>query len=763
MARKFDLGKGPFIRTVDEKTNSTFRMMLDVLIALVPIIIFGWIQNGLLPFIKHNITFWAFVKPIANVLTGAFASIVFEGLYFRLFKKVKGFKNVLKETTMSFAVLPGIFLALVLPVTAPLWMIVLGCFIANIVFKMLFGGFGHNIFNPALIAYVFLTLAFAGSLNKGYSEFLDLTNVAGSTPLSNFANTFNGEFGVINKELIVGPYGNLWSFFFGTNSGALGETSAFLCILAFIYLSARKVINWYVPTIYVGTVFVITLLIGFVNGYGLWFPVFNILSGGLLFGAVFMATEPVTTPRNPIAKVIYSFGLGVLTVLLRLVGSLPEGVGTSILFMCLFTPLLDRFASKLRANRANWKTIVTLVVIILLIFGIGGYTVLKCKSIEDNRPDEIVKPIYEYEVESVEQDSKDLEKLNVTITKDTNKYNAVFKVKDKKVSYVSGLDIEDETKLNEISNEILNNYLFKNGYIESDLNSELVIIIKGHNDLITAKLAYSGNKITSFEILEHNESVPWSDPVKEAMETIPGKLVEAGKDYEKVENIASATVSSTALKNIYGIAYKYVSSKVVIESDDDSKLTIIGQGNNGPIKAALSYDANYNITLFEILEHNESVPWSDPVKEAMETIPGKLVEAGKNYESVENIASATVSTNALKNIYGAAYNYLNEKTIIVSDENNELIITTRGHNALIKAKLTYDANYNITLFEILEHNESVPWSDPVKEAMETIPGKLVEAGKNYESVENIASATVSSLALKKIYRTAYNYLTGGNE
>ena len=165
----------------------------------------------------------------------------------------------------------------------------------------------------------------------------------------------------------------------------MGETSAILCILAFIYLVIRKTISWQVPVIYVGTVFVITLIVGLVNGQGLWYPVFNVLSGGLLFGAVFMATEPVTTPRSPNGKIIFALGLGVLTCLFRLVGSFPEGVATSILFMCLFTPLIDRFAAKLRITKDPWKIAVKYAAIAILFIAIAGYTVFKTSPAQ-NKP-----------------------------------------------------------------------------------------------------------------------------------------------------------------------------------------------------------------------------------------------------------------------------------------------------------------------------------------------------------------------------------------
>lgn len=388
MARKFLLGNAPFLRSTDEKIISTKRMMRDVIIALTPIIIFAWVKNGLLPYLKvEGFSFLNMLWPLIFVLVGGLTSMVLEATYFALFKGSKTFKEVLKEVNQSYALIPGLLLALCLPIYTPLWVLMIGCLFANIVFKMLFGGFGYNIFNPALVAYAVVILAFSSVIpsspttGTNLNPYEDLYLETSATPLTEYTKKdANGNLVNIGADYdkVVKPYGNLGNFFIGTIPGALGETSALLCLVAFIYLLIRKTINWRVPVIYVGTVFLITLIIGLINKQGLWYPTFNILSGGLLFGAVFMATEPVTTPRSPNGKVIFAFGLGVLTVLFRLVGAMSEGVGTSILFMCLFTPLIDSFASKLRINRNAKQVVIKYAVIALLFVAIAGYTIYKC-------------------------------------------------------------------------------------------------------------------------------------------------------------------------------------------------------------------------------------------------------------------------------------------------------------------------------------------------------------------------------------------------
>lgn len=386
MANKFSLGTGPFLRSADEKIITTKRMMMDVVICLIPIILFAWFKNGILPYIKiEEVSFLAMLWPLIFVLVGGLTSIILEAIYFYCFKNIRDFKALLREVHLSYAVIPGLLLALVLPLYTPIWVLMLGCLFANIIFKMLFGGFGYNIFNPALIAYVLIVTAFqfaiptASTSGMYFNPYEDLYLETSVTPLTNYTLKNNKKLVNIGAgyDELVAPYGSLADFAIGTIPGSMGETSAILCILAFIYLTIRKTISWQVPAIYVGTVFAITLVVGLVNGQGLWYPVFNVLSGGLLFGAVFMATEPVTTPRSPNGKIIFAFGLGVLTCLFRLVGQFPEGVATSILFMCLFTPLIDMFAAKTRIMKDQVKVALRYAAIALVFLAIAGYTVIK--------------------------------------------------------------------------------------------------------------------------------------------------------------------------------------------------------------------------------------------------------------------------------------------------------------------------------------------------------------------------------------------------
>ena len=381
MAR-FANGKAPFLRKTDDLTYGTQVIMRDFLIGLIPLILFAWYKNGIKVYVEGNATLLEMFYPIIFIMLGGLISMVIEGLFFIITdKEVRTLKVMMKKLQLSYAMIPGILLAMILPLYTPIWVLIFGCIIATFVTKLLFGGFGYNIFNPALIGYVAIAFTLMGVINKAGgvlngSEVL-IDAIAGATPLSTLSTT-----NLLSYQTLVAPYGSLWNFFIGTIPGALAETSALACIISFVWLSARKVIKWFVPVIYIGTVFGLSWLIGIFNGQaGIWFPTFSILSGGLMFGAVFMATEPVTTPKNPLGKIVFALFLGVFTVLFRFIGQYPEGVATSIIFMNIFTMPIDKWTSVIRTDGVTKKTIVKIIILAILIIAIATYALIKANSI----------------------------------------------------------------------------------------------------------------------------------------------------------------------------------------------------------------------------------------------------------------------------------------------------------------------------------------------------------------------------------------------
>ena len=350
---------GPFIKS-EKDTNDIMRHLM---IALAPIVLFAYIKNGLIPFVKGYTDVIGLFYPLIFIIIGAASTFAFETIYKLIFEKKK-FKDAINN---SYSIFPGLFLGLILPINTPIIILIIAGFVSSIIAKMLFGGFGNNIFNPALVGRLFVISVYALVIGKsgGYLNSYELDTISSGTPLTN-ASLING---IGTYETLVKPYGSLLNFFVGTIPGAVGETSAFLCLLGLIYLTYFKAVKWKIPVTYIATVFAITYIIGEMNDLGIWYPLFQILSGGLMFGAVFMATDPVTSPVTPIGQILYGMFLGILTVIFRFLTPFPEGVLTSILTMNMLVVILDKIGA---IARFNFKiTLIPFIIAWILILGLG--------------------------------------------------------------------------------------------------------------------------------------------------------------------------------------------------------------------------------------------------------------------------------------------------------------------------------------------------------------------------------------------------------
>lgn len=367
---------GPFIRI----KNTTTKMMVNVIIALLPIILFSFYKNGIIPYQKGYTDIFGMLYPLIFIIIGTLSTFIIETVYEVIFNKDK--ISLKKIITSSYAYMPGLFLALILPINTPISVLIVGCFFATIIGKMLFGGFGQNVFNPALIGCLFIMSAYALTItnNGGYLNSYEVDAISSATPLSNLSTIS----GVGTYKEVVEPFGSLWNFFLGTKPGAIGETSALLCLLAFIYLAITKTIKWRIPLIYISTVFLMTFGIGLYNGVGLWYPLFEILSGGLMFGAVFMATDPVTSPVTTKGQIIYALCLGLLTVIFRYLTPYPEGVLTSILTMNMLVFIIDKIGFK---SSFDIKKIIIPLIAIVAIIGTMTFIIADKFNVDETTTD----------------------------------------------------------------------------------------------------------------------------------------------------------------------------------------------------------------------------------------------------------------------------------------------------------------------------------------------------------------------------------------
>ncbi|MDR1914348.1 MAG: RnfABCDGE type electron transport complex subunit D [Clostridiales bacterium] len=291
------------------------KIMRDVLIALTPSAIMAVYYFGL--------------KALGLIVLTVAACVGFEYLYFRLTKR----PNTITDLS---AVVTGVLLAFNLPPTAPFWMAIVGAFVAIVITKQLFGGLGQNFMNPALAARAFLMAAYTPQMASTWTTAspFGFDAVATATPLS-----------IIKEDPgYILSSNDVLNALLGNTAGCIGETCALALIAGGIYLLARKIISWRVPATYIGTVFILSTVLGrngFMTGAG-WY---EILAGGLMMGAFFMATDYATSPVNDWGKIIMGVGCGILTVVIRNYGGYPEGVSYSILIMNLFVPLLDKYCA----------------------------------------------------------------------------------------------------------------------------------------------------------------------------------------------------------------------------------------------------------------------------------------------------------------------------------------------------------------------------------------------------------------------------------
>ena len=319
MANRFFVSPAPHIHS----DFSTTRLMSDVVIALLPALmvsvrVFGW-------------------SVLAVTAVSIASCVLLEFLVQKYL--VKG------PTTVNnlSAVVTGLLLAMNLPANIPLWIVVIGAVVAICVAKLPFGGLGKNIFNPALAARVFLLIAYPVQMTSFPQPTIDgfVDAYSGATPL-----------GAAKGGLIDFASFDVLGMFTGAMGGSFGEVSALALLLGFAYLLMRKVISWHIPVAVLGTMAVFATIVAGVRfeepSMHIMFPLFHLLAGGALLGAIFMATDYVTSPMTTKGMVIYGIGIGVITMCIRLWGAYPEGMSFAILIMNSVVPLINKYVKPKR-------------------------------------------------------------------------------------------------------------------------------------------------------------------------------------------------------------------------------------------------------------------------------------------------------------------------------------------------------------------------------------------------------------------------------
>jgi electron transport complex protein RnfD len=318
MSSLFNISPSPHVHAKETTRN----LMFGVILALMPALFASIFYFG--------------IGAVIVTSTAIISCVVFEYLIQRFILK----KPV--SVTDGSAVVTGLLLAFNLPSNIPVFIVVLGSLVAIGIAKMTFGGLGNNPFNPALVGRVFMLISFPvqmttwpipAGLKTGYAD-----AVTGATPLAVLKE------GIKNGESLADLLEKVPStiqMFLGKMGGSMGEVAALALIIGFGYMLYKKIITWHIPVSVIGSVAIFTTILWLIKPEANADPVFHLLTGGLLLGAIYMATDYVTSPMNPKAMIIYGAGIGILTVIIRVWGAYPEGVSFAILIMNAFVPLMN--------------------------------------------------------------------------------------------------------------------------------------------------------------------------------------------------------------------------------------------------------------------------------------------------------------------------------------------------------------------------------------------------------------------------------------
>ena len=318
MEQKLIVSSSPHIRSKDS-VNSIMR---DVVLALTPATAWGIYKFGMNAFMVVAVAI------IAAMVTEA---------------AIQKMRGVPVTVTDWSAALTGLLLAMNVPASAPWWIPVIGSIFAIAIVKQAFGGLGHNFMNPALAARAMLMASWPVRMTAWTKPGLAAVGadaVSTATPLAMLKDSYAFDVtAAVSSSTYQAP--GLMDVMMGNVAGCIGEVSGILLILGGLYLMYRKVITWRIPTIYIGTVAVLTLILG---GFDFNLMLYHLFAGGLMLGAFFMATDYASSPINPRGQMIFAFGCGLLTTVIRFYGGYPKGVSYSILLMNVAAPLIEKYS-----------------------------------------------------------------------------------------------------------------------------------------------------------------------------------------------------------------------------------------------------------------------------------------------------------------------------------------------------------------------------------------------------------------------------------
>ena len=401
----------------------------------------------------------------------------------------------------SFGWITAIILTLMCPISIRPYALGVSTFFAIFFAKLLFGGFGNNIFNPAAVGRAIVFATFMGATTDV---------ITSATPTTVIASEFNWL--VTNPEMIkdmMSEIGGIGQLLTGWYPGAIGETSAIIILLVGVVLSIRRVIDWRVPAVYLGSIFVLAAGIALLRGVGsydgipgfIWYPLVHVLTGGVVFGAVFMLTDPVTSPTSAQGRCIFALGAAIITVLIRVKANLPEGCLYSILMMNMLTPMIEK---GLEGKQLALRKKATIIFSIVAVVGMGS-VLLAGSVIEAKEPAPAVmlntadKDVNKFEAKLSERQKTvmaltyHVESQGYASTEDPTIYNKFdITVKDDKIVTVVPTEINDTP----YQGDKIDNPAFLDQFIGQDLKKDVEV---EKNDAVTEATFSSKSTVRAVE------------------------------------------------------------------------------------------------------------------------------------------------------------------------------------------------------------------------------------------------------------------------
>ena len=348
---RFALDSGPHVRDED----STDLIYKRLLLVLIPVVLFSLYKNVFLVLIENRFPILDVLYPLILIVVSCLTTFLTERVYVWIDSSKRGFR----KTLPFYSVITGLMISMLLPINTPLYVVILGGIVATVFGKMVYGGFGENSFNPAAVGMIFMMLLF-GSVFSNYSNYFNLIEAEkySTIPISTI--------GSLNYDTSITPFGTLFNFLFGMVPGGLGTTNGFLMLFSFALLTILKVNKWKVTLGYILTVFFMTFMIGSYFGLEMWYPLFNVLGGSLLFVAVFMS-DPVTTATTSTGQILNGIGLGIVTVALRLLTPNPENIILAVVIMNLLVPTLDKLGVKaLKESKYSYILVLSSILLVIM-------------------------------------------------------------------------------------------------------------------------------------------------------------------------------------------------------------------------------------------------------------------------------------------------------------------------------------------------------------------------------------------------------------